>query len=245
MDSLRSADLVTASAPADPPLDVSVVVPVYDEAESLPELAAQLEAALERTGGSFELICVDDGSRDGSAAACSSQAGRRAALAQAALPHPQLRPVGRAAGRLRRRARRDVVTLDADLQNDPADIPALLKMLDEGRIDVVSRLAQGAAGRRSSRKLPSWSPTASISRVTGVELHDYGCALKVYRARGASNGLRLYGELHRFIPALAARGRREDRRECRCATMRAARRVEVRPRPHRSACCSTCCGSSS
>ncbi|HWI38779.1 MAG TPA: glycosyltransferase, partial [Burkholderiales bacterium] len=97
-----------------------------------------------------------------------------------------------------------VATLDGDLQNDPDDIPELLKMLDaRPDIDVISGWRKERQDRTVSRKLPSMAANALISKVTGVQLHDYGCALKVYRA-DIIRGLRLYGELHRFIPALAA-----------------------------------------
>jgi len=97
-----------------------------------------------------------------------------------------------------------IVTLDGDLQNDPEDVPELLKMLDERpEIDVISGWRKDRQDRTVSRKLPSRVANSVISRVTGVKLHDYGCALKLYRA-DVIRGLRLYGELHRFIPALAA-----------------------------------------
>ncbi len=97
-----------------------------------------------------------------------------------------------------------IVTLDGDLQNDPDDVPGLLKLLDERPdIDVISGWRKDRQDRTVSRKLPSAAANMVISRVTGVKLHDYGCALKLYRA-DVIRGLRLYGELHRFIPALAA-----------------------------------------
>jgi len=202
MDSLRSADLVTASAPADPPLDVSVVVPVYDEAENLPELAAQVEAALARTGRSFELICCDDGSRDGS----------DRVLAGLAATRPWLRPVYLARNYGQSSALqagfdlargRYVVTLDADLQNDPADIPVLLARLDQDpQVDVVSGWRRERQDAALTRRLPSVLANRLISAVTRLRLHDYGCALKAYR-REVIERIRLYGELHRFLPSLA------------------------------------------
>ncbi len=181
-------------------MDVSVVVPVFNEEESLEILVQRLTEALTQMGRTYELIFVDDGSRDGSYAVLQRlQAGDE-----------RLRVI-----RLRRnfgqtaafsagfdRARGEViVTLDADLQNDPADIPALLAKLDEG-YDVVSGWRRDRQDRFLDRRLPSAVANWLISWVTGVRLHDYGCSLKAYR-REVLADVRLYGELHRFLPALA------------------------------------------
>jgi glycosyltransferase involved in cell wall biosynthesis len=187
-------------APAPAPY-LSVVIPVLDEAENLPILAERLVQALEALGRSYEVIVVDDGSRDESFAILR-------ALAE---HNPQLRVV-----RLRRnfgqtaafsagfdRARGQVVvTLDADLQNDPNDIGMLLAKLDEG-YDVVSGWRESRQDAFLNRRLPSIIANRLISRVTGVRLHDFGCSLKAYRAEVLA-GIRLYGELHRFIPAIAS-----------------------------------------
>jgi len=187
-------------APARP--SVSIVIPVFNENENLPELVARIEAAMTPTGRSFELILIDDGSSDGS----------RSSLAALARERPWLRPLAlirnygqstalqagfdHALGEL-------VVTLDGDLQNEPAEIPRLLQLLDADRsIDVVSGWRKDRQDRTWSRKVPSWIANRLISSVTGVRLRDYGCALKVYRRPILAN-VRLYGELHRFIPALA------------------------------------------
>jgi glycosyltransferase involved in cell wall biosynthesis len=189
--------------PHNAPLQVSVVIPIYNEEANVAELVSRVGAALQSTGKTFELICVDDGSRDRSAAA----------LEALALERPWLKPLylirnyGQSAalqagfdaaqGEL-------IVTLDGDLQNEPDDVPQLLTMMDERPdIDVISGWRKARQDRAVSRKLPSTAANMVISRVTGVKLHDYGCALKVYRA-DVIRGLRLYGELHRFIPALAA-----------------------------------------
>ena len=189
--------------PHNAPLQVSVVIPVYNEEANVGELVERVGAALTRSGRSFELICVDDGSRDGSAAALDALAASRPWLK----PLYLIRNYGQSAalqagfdaaqGEL-------IVTLDGDLQNEPDDIPQLLDFLGEHPdIDVISGWRKERQDRAVSRKLPSMIANRMISRVTGVELHDYGCALKVYRA-DIIRGLRLYGELHRFIPALAA-----------------------------------------
>ena len=189
--------------PDSPALQVSVVIPVYNEEANVAELVERVGAAMLRSGKSFELICVDDGSRDGSAAALEALAADRPWLK----PLYLIRNYGQSAAL---QAGFDaaqgeiIVTLDGDLQNEPDDVPELLKLLDERPdIDVISGWRKDRQDRTVSRKLPSAAANMVISRVTGVKLHDYGCALKVYRA-DVIRGLRLYGELHRFIPALAA-----------------------------------------
>jgi len=179
---------------------ISVIIPLYNEEESIPLLYEQLTATLEALGRSYEIIVVDDGSSDGSFEC----------LQRLHEADPRLKVI-----RFRRNfgqtaafaagfdaAQGDViVTLDADLQNDPADIPRLLAKIDEG-YDVVS----GWRVKRRDpfhRRWPSHVANWLISHVTGVRLHDYGCSLKAYR-REVIKGIRLYGELHRFIPAMAS-----------------------------------------
>lgn len=189
------------AAAADPLL--SVVIPVYNEADNLLDLVTRVHDALASADLSFELICVDDGSRDGSARL----------LEQLAAGRPWLRPVYLIRNYGQSTALQAgfdiatgefIATLDGDLQNDPADVPRLLAHLEANPdIDVISGWRKDRQDAALSRKLPSRIANGLISRVTGVALHDYGCALKVYRAR-IIHDLRLYGELHRFIPALAA-----------------------------------------
>ena len=189
--------------PHNAPLQVSIVIPIYNEEANVRELVERVGAALARSGKSYELICVDDGSRDSSAAALEALATERPWLK----PLYLIRNYGQSAAL---QAGFDaaqgeiIVTLDGDLQNDPDDVPELLRLMDERpEIDVISGWRKDRQDRTVSRKLPSMAANAVISRVTGVKLHDYGCALKLYRA-DVIRGLRLYGELHRFIPALAA-----------------------------------------
>jgi glycosyltransferase involved in cell wall biosynthesis len=184
-------------------LQVSVVIPVYNEEANVAELVDRVGAAMSRAGKSFELICIDDGSRDQTGARLEALAAERPWLK----PLYLIRNYGQSAAL---QAGFDaaqgevIVTLDGDLQNDPDDVPQLLRMLDEQpEIDVISGWRKDRQDRAVSRKLPSMAANSLISRVTGVKLHDYGCALKLYRA-DVIRGLRLYGELHRFIPALAA-----------------------------------------
>jgi glycosyltransferase involved in cell wall biosynthesis len=182
--------------------DVSIVVPIYNEVDNLPDLVARIAQAMDGQPLSFELLAVDDGSSDGS----------RARLRELAEGRPWLRPVFLArnygqssalqAGFDRVRGRY-VVTLDADLQNEPGDIPLLLQRLEsDPDVDMVSGWRKDRQDAELSRKLPSRIANKLISNATGVHLHDYGCALKAYR-RPIIDRVRLYGELHRFIPSLA------------------------------------------
>jgi glycosyltransferase involved in cell wall biosynthesis len=181
---------------------VSIVIPVYNEEANIAGLVDQVSAALLPTGWDFELLLIDDGSRDGTAAAMRRLSenfpwlhciflirnyGQSTAL-QAGFDH----------------AEGDyIVTLDGDLQNDPADIPALIEILEtDPEVDCVSGWRTSRQDAALSRRLPSQIANALISKVTRVALHDYGCALKAYRS-SIIKSLRLYGELHRFIPALA------------------------------------------
>ena len=182
--------------------DVSIVVPIYNEVENLPDLVERIAQAMAGQALSFELLAVDDGSKDGSADR----------LRELAATRPWLRPVFLArnygqssalqAGFDRVRGRY-VVTLDADLQNEPGDIPLLLQRLEtDPEVDMVSGWRHQRQDKALSRRLPSMLANRLISRSTGVHLHDYGCALKDYR-RPIIDRIRLYGELHRFIPSLA------------------------------------------
>ena len=184
-------------------MQVSVVIPVYNEEENVADVVERVGAALAHSGRSFEAILVDDGSRDRSAEVLAGLAETRGWLK----PLYLMRNYGQSAAL---QAGFDaaqgeiIVTLDGDLQNDPDDIPQLLELLDaRPDIDVISGWRKDRQDRTVSRKIPSMAANALISRVTGVPLHDYGCALKLYRAQ-VIRDLRLYGELHRFIPALAA-----------------------------------------
>lgn len=190
---------------ADETPEISVVIPIYNEVQNVPLLMEELRPALESLGRTFEVILIDDGSLDGS-------------YAEMVKLHRQDRRVR--VRRFRRNfgqtaafaagfdwARGEVViTMDADLQNDPADIPKLLAKIDEG-YDVVSGWRQDrwkeGLGTLIARRLPSAAANRLISTTTGVHLHDYGCALKAYRLE-VVKGIRLYGELHRFIPAIAS-----------------------------------------
>jgi glycosyltransferase involved in cell wall biosynthesis len=182
-------------------LDVSVLIPVYNEAENVLPLGEEIAAALRPTGLSYEVIWVDDGSSDATA--------RRLETLQAADPeHVRVAFLRRNCGQtaalsaaLDLARGRVLVPMDGDRQNDPADIPRLLAHLDQG-YDVVSGWRRRRQDRWLSRRVPSQIANRLISRISGVPLHDFGCTLKAYR-RGVLEGVRLYGEMHRFIPIFA------------------------------------------
>ena len=182
------------------PPELSIVVPLYNEAESLPPLVEQLLAALRPLGRSFELVLVDDGSSDDTAAVLRHLAAQTPELVAVLLRRNYGQTPAMSAGFDASRGAL-IVTLDGDLQNDPADIPLLLDRLEQG-YDLVSGWRHQRQDPAMSRKLPSRVANRLIARVTGVRLHDYGCSLKAYR-RELVEDMNLYGELHRFLPALA------------------------------------------
>jgi glycosyltransferase involved in cell wall biosynthesis len=182
-------------------VDLSVVIPIKNEAASLVELVREFTETLSTWGRSFELIVVDDGSSDESFAI----------LAKLQAADPRLRVIrfrrnfgqtaAFAAGFAHARGRL-IVTSDGDLQNDPRDIPAMVARLEAGS-DIVCGWRQHRQDAFVSRRLPSMLANALISSVTGVHLHDYGCSLKVFRAEIVKD-MKLYGEMHRFLPAIAS-----------------------------------------
>ena len=182
-------------------MDLSVVIPIYNEEECVAQLCERLHDSLSKLKRSYEVLLIDDGSSD-----------RTWNLLQECVnTHPHMRAI-----RFRRNfgqtaamsagfhdARGDViVTMDADLQNDPEDIPKLLERIDQG-FDVVSGWRKDRQDPFINRRLPSIIANWLISRITGVYLHDYGCTLKAYR-RDIIQDVHLYGEMHRFVPALAS-----------------------------------------
>ena len=180
--------------------DLSIVVPLFNEEESLPLLVEKLLLALRPLGRSFELVLVDDGSSDRTAEVLRQQTAGAPELVAVLLRRNYGQTAAMAAGFDASRGRL-IVTLDGDLQNDPADIPMLLERLEQG-YDLVSGWRHQRQDHAVSRLLPSKIANALIARVTGVRLHDYGCSLKAYR-RELVEDMNLYGELHRFLPALA------------------------------------------
>jgi glycosyltransferase involved in cell wall biosynthesis len=184
-------------------LDVSVIIPVYNECENLADLIDRVESALTpRLGQGFELVVVDDGSADGTDRLLAELARTRPWLAPRYLNRNYGQSTAMQAGFDAARGA-VLVTLDGDLQNDPVDIPMLLDVLAaQPGVDIVAGWRKHRQDRAMTRRVPSFFANQLISRVTGVKLHDYGCSLKAYR-REAMQGVKIYGELHRFIPALA------------------------------------------
>ncbi|NMG06814.1 glycosyltransferase family 2 protein [Brasilonema sp. UFV-L1] len=180
--------------------DVSVVVPVHNEVESLPHLLEAIAFTFSTTELSYEIICVDDGSTDGSTQLLKEQAQIRNDLKAVILRRNYGQTAAMAAG-FNYAIGKAIVTLDADLQNDPADIPMLLAKLEEG-YDLVSGWRKNRQDGAVNRLLPSKIANWLIRRTTSVYIHDYGCSLKAYRAELVAD-MNLYGELHRFLPALA------------------------------------------
>ena len=183
-----------------PILDVSVVIPIKDEVESLPLLLKAISSTLTESKLNHEIICVDDGSRDGSAEFLKEQAQIRTDLKVVILRRNYGQTAAMSAG-FNYATAKVIVTLDADLQNDPADIPMLITKLDEG-YDLVSGWRQNRQDGALNRLLPSKIANWLIRGATSVYIHDYGCSLKAYRAELVAD-MNLYGELHRFLPALA------------------------------------------
>ncbi len=184
-----------------PPPKLSLFLPVYNEAENLPRLNEKIFAAMAQLGQSFEVIYVDDGSTDRSLALLQQFAAQDSRVRVIAFRRNYGQTAAMAAGI--HAARGEVlIPMDADLQNDPADIQRLLDKLDEG-YDVVSGWRKDRQDAFVTRTLPSRLANALISRIGGVPLHDYGCSLKAYR-REVLKGVNLYGEMHRFIPIYAA-----------------------------------------
>ena len=179
---------------------VSIVAPVYNEVDSIYPLYESLAKMMDGLGRPVEVILVNDGSTDGSAERLDEIAEKDERFTIVHLRRNFGQTAAMAAGFDIARGEA-VIAIDADLQNDPADIPAMLAKLDEG-YDVVSGWRKNRKDKWLTRKLPSGIANWIISKVTGVHLHDYGCSLKAYRAEVLKD-VKLYGEMHRFIPALA------------------------------------------
>jgi glycosyltransferase involved in cell wall biosynthesis len=179
---------------------VSVVVPLYNEVENVLDLHRELAASLERLSRPFEILLVDDGSTDGTTERILELETRDPRVRALVLRRNFGQTAAFSAGFDHARGE-VVVTSDGDLQNDPADIPALVRRLDEG-YDLVCGWRKERHDPLSKR-LPSYFANRLISWATGVRLHDYGCSLKAMRAE-VVRGIRLYGEMHRFIPAVAS-----------------------------------------
>ncbi len=197
LEAVRETDV-----PAVRRLSITVVVPIYNEVDNLPRLVQEIGAALDASGREAEVILVDDGSTDGSVEA----------LRRIPEQDPRFRVIlfrrnfGQTAAMSAGfdHARGDVViAMDGDLQNDPAEIELLMAKIEGEGYDIVSGWRKARKDKFLTRRLPSMIANRIIGQITGVRLHDYGCSLKAYRTEVLRN-IRLYGEMHRFIPALAS-----------------------------------------
>jgi len=181
--------------------ELSLVVPVYNEKENLPLLMDAIYAALNPLKKKWEVVLVDDGSKDGSLDVLTEIAEKDPKHVRVVVFRRNFGQTAAIAAGIDHSEGSIIILLDADMQNDPADIPMLLDKLAEG-YDLVSGWRKDRKDNRLTRTIPSNMANGLISWVTGVHLHDYGCTLKAYR-REALEGFRLYGEMHRFIPVFA------------------------------------------
>jgi len=181
--------------------NLSLVVPVYNEGENLPLLFDAVHQALDPLKLKWEIVFVDDGSKDGSLAVLKDLAKKDARHVTLVVFRRNFGQTAAIAAGIDHARGEVIILLDADMQNDPADIPMMLAKLDEG-YDVVSGWRKERKDTFVTRTIPSRMANGLISWVTGVHLHDYGCTLKAYR-REVLGGFRLYGEMHRFIPVYA------------------------------------------
>ena len=180
---------------------LSIIVPVYDEEESLRLLYEQIKKVCDGLGKSYEIIFVDDGSQDKSFEILKEIAAKDAVVKVIKFKKNFGQTAALSAG-FDAAQGEIIIPMDADLQNDPTDIPRLLAKLDEG-YDVVSGWRKDRQDKFLTRKIPSWVANSLISLITRVKLHDYGCTLKAYRSEVLKD-IKIYGEMHRFIPAYAA-----------------------------------------
>jgi len=182
-------------------MKISIVIPIYDEEESISTLLSEIKEAIDPHFDDYEIIAVNDGSKDGSMEVLRVEALKNSKIKVVNFRRNFGQTAAMAAG-FDLATGEVIIPLDADLQNDPKDIILLVEKLNEG-FDIVSGWRKDRQDKLVSRKIPSWIANYIISRVTGVNLHDYGCTMKAYR-RDILQDIRLYGEMHRFIPALAA-----------------------------------------
>lgn len=200
-------------------MDVSIVIPMYNEIENVELLYEEIVTVINQEEKSYEIIFVDDGSRDGTADKIRLLAHEDERVKPVLLRRNFGQTAAMKAG-IDFANGKVIVTMDGDLQNDPADIPRMINKLDEG-YDLVHGWRRNRQDKFLTRKIPSLAANWLISKTTGFEIHDLGCTLKVMRAEIARE-LELYGEMHRFIPILA------DRQGARCVEME----TNHRPRIH-------------
>lgn len=184
------------------PIDLSVLIPVYNEVDNVEPLHAELDAVLGKSPWRYEFIFVDDGSTDGTSEKLAAIQRRDPEHARLVLLRRNCGQTAALSAALDQARGAILIPIDGDRQNDPADIPRLIAELERGH-DVVSGWRKDRQDAFVTRKIPSWIANRLIARLSGVPLHDFGCTLKAYRRR-VLEGVRLYGEMHRFIPIFAA-----------------------------------------
>jgi glycosyltransferase involved in cell wall biosynthesis len=180
---------------------LSVVIPIRNESASIPELHRQITSALDAWGRPYEILVIDDGSTDDSFARLAAIQASDARVRVIRFRRNFGQTAAFAAGFAHARGTL-IVTSDGDLQNDPADIPAMVALVEQGA-DIAAGWRKDRKDPFLTRRLPSMIANWLISHITGVKLHDYGCSLKVFRSE-VVKPLRLYGEMHRFLPAIAS-----------------------------------------
>jgi glycosyltransferase involved in cell wall biosynthesis len=184
------------------PVDISVVVPMRNESPNVARLYEELTGVLTGFGRSYEVIAIDDGSTDDTFQQLAALQARDRRWRIIRFRRNFGQTAGFAAG-FRYAAGRFIVTADGDLQNDPRDIPGMIELVEQRDADIVAGWRKDRKDPFINRRLPSMIANWIISRVTGVYLHDYGCSLKVFKAE-VVKPMKLYGEMHRFLPALAS-----------------------------------------
>lgn len=183
-------------------MDYSVVIPLFNERDNLAPLHAELTRVMQALGRPYELLFVDDGSSDGGIEVLRTIKASDPCLHVIRLARNSGQTAAMACG-FKHASGDVIVAMDADLQNDPADIPRLLAALDQGNDLASGWRTERWKTEKLTRRLPSIAANSLISKMTGVRLHDYGCTFKAYR-RELAQSLDLYGEMHRFVPAIAA-----------------------------------------
>lgn len=181
-------------------IDITVSIPIYNECENILRIIDELMPVLEGLGRSFEILFVDDGSEDGSFEILKELAQRDTRIRVIRFRRNFGQTAALDAGFKEARGE-IIITMDGDLQNDPADIPRLLQKMEEGNFDIVSGWRKDRKDKFITRRIPSIIANRLISKITSVLLHDYGCTLKAYK-RELTRYFNLYGEMHRFIPAI-------------------------------------------
>jgi glycosyltransferase involved in cell wall biosynthesis len=182
--------------------DISVIVPMRNESPNVGELYKRITAALDRSARAYEIVCIDDGSTDDTFAQLAALHGSDPRVRVIRFRRNFGQTAGFSAGFAHARGRY-IVTMDGDLQNDPADILPMIERAEREDLDIVCGWRKDRKDPFVNRRLPSMIANAIISRTTGVRLHDYGCSLKVFKSE-VVKPMKLYGEMHRFLPAIAS-----------------------------------------